>query len=329
MISPAGTVAQVGTEVPMFAGVCDDKGQLQPFEKVEWMLDNCGVGSLVSVNEAVAAILLDLVVVRPEKVDNNHAISETLPANVILTRGTPQIDDDIVMPRGYTWVTVTSPSEGNSYITAYAPDVYSWEARQKSATIHWIDAQWSFPEPVCVPPGDPCGACDLRARRTTKSPVSDWIVKYTITGGAEAGFGPENAQSKEVATDADGKATAELVPVGTATGTTCVTVELIRPGCDDEPERLSIASAATHVNWTNTNVTLRVVGPNEAAVGSTANYRIEVTNPGGLPANDVAVTIAPPQGTAFVKSEPAPDGTAGPLTWRLGKFGAAKRKSCR
>ncbi len=326
VISPARTVAEVGTEVPMFAGICDDKGQLQPYEKVEWMLDNCSTGSLVSVNEPLRPIVLDLVGRKTGKIDNNHAVSETLPANVILTRGTPQIDDDIVMPRGYTWVTVTSPVEGDSYITAFAPDVYSWESRQRSATIHWIDAEWCFPEAGCVPPGAHAALVTCIQRRTTKSPVTDWIVKYTITGGAEAGFGPENAQSKEIATDADGKATAELIPVNSATGTTCVTVELIRPGCDDEPERLSIASAATHVNWTNTNVTLRVVGPNDAVVGSTANYRIEVTNPGGLPANDVAVTIAPPQGTAFVKSEPAPDGTAGPLTWRLGQIRGGEAK---
>jgi hypothetical protein len=37
VISPARTVAQVNTEVPMFAGVCDGQGHLLPYEKVEWM----------------------------------------------------------------------------------------------------------------------------------------------------------------------------------------------------------------------------------------------------------------------------------------------------
>ncbi len=253
-------------------------------------------------------------------------MSETLPANVILTRGTPQINDDIVMPRGYTWVTVTSPIEGDSYITAFAPDVYSWEARQRNATIHWIDAEWTFPEAGCVPPGAHAALVTCVQRKTNKTPVSDWIVKYTIASGSEAGFGPENAQSKEIATDADGRATAELIPTSSVTGTTCVSVELIRPGCDDEPERLSIATASTHVNWTNTNVTLRVVGPNEAAVGSTANYRIEVTNPGGLSANDVTVTVAPPPGTAFLRAEPAPASAAGSLSWPLGQIRGGEAK---
>ena len=194
---------------------------------------------------------------KTQKVDNNYAISETLPANIILTRGTPNINDDIVMPRGYTWVTVTSATEGTSYITAHAPDVYSWDARQRSTVIHWINAEWTFPEAGCVPPGAGAALVTCVQRRTNKTPVSDWIVKYTITGGAPAGFGADNSQSVEIATDEAGKATAELMPAGDATGTTCVSVELIRPGCDseDEPERLSIATAATHVNWSTTQLT--------------------------------------------------------------------------
>jgi hypothetical protein len=42
VISPARIVAQVGSEVPMFAGICDGNGQLAPHEQIEWMLDNGG-----------------------------------------------------------------------------------------------------------------------------------------------------------------------------------------------------------------------------------------------------------------------------------------------
>ena len=328
VISPARSIAQVGTEIPIFAGICDDKGQLQPYEKVEWMLDNCSVGSLVSVNEPMRPFILDLVANKTQKVDNNYAVSETLPANVILTRGTPNINDDMVMPRGYTWVTLTSPTEGTSYITAHAPDVYSWDARQRSAVIHWINAEWTFPEAGCVPPGAGAALVTCVQRRTNKTPVSDWIVKYTITGGAPAGFGVDSAQSVEIATDETGKATAELMPAGNATGTTCVSVELIRPGCesDDEPERLSIATAATHVNWSTTQLTLRVAGPSEATVGSTAGYRIEIANPGRVVANDVIVTLSPLVGAALLKSSPAPDSTS-PLVWRLGQVAAGEMKT--
>src|SRR5438105_4205319 len=125
VISPARSVAQVGSEVPMFAGICDGQGHLQAYERVEWMLEPTGVGSFSSVAEARRPFFLELVSSKPKKIDNHYAVSETSAENVILTRGTPDITDDMVMPRGYTWVTVTSPREGASYITAMGPDVYS------------------------------------------------------------------------------------------------------------------------------------------------------------------------------------------------------------
>jgi len=120
VISPARILAQVGREVPMFAAVCDGKGHLEPYERVEWMLDGGSVGSFVSVAEPIRPFYIDIVSFKARKIDNNYAVSETLPKNVILTRGTPNINDDMVMPRGYTWVTVTSPREGVPAVPAPA-----------------------------------------------------------------------------------------------------------------------------------------------------------------------------------------------------------------
>ncbi len=262
VISPARIVAQVNTEVPMFAGVCDGHGHLLPYEKVEWMLDKGGVGSFVTGERRLSPMLLEMLSSKPQKIDNSYAVSETLPANVILTRGTGNISDDMVMPHGYTWVTVNSPREGVSYVTAYAPDVYGWDARQRSATIHWIDAEWQFPEAGCVPLGSHASLNTCVYRKTNKTPLSDWIVKYTVTGGAGAGFGENHECSTEVSTDNEGRASAELVPTSDAPGTTCVCVELIRSECatPSDPERLSIATSAMHVNWGNPE-------PAEAAAG--------------------------------------------------------------
>ena len=309
VISPARILAQVGGEVPMFAAVCDGKGHLQPYEKVEWLLDQGSVGSFVSVADPIRPFYIDMVSSKPKKIDNNYAVSETLPKNVILTRGTPNINDDMVMPRGYTWVTVTSPREGVSYVTAYAPDVYSWDARQKSAVIHWIDADWVFPAPVCAEPGGHAILTTCVTRHTTGAPVSDWIVKYTISGGAPAGFAPDNQQTVEMATNDQGQSTVEVVSTSGGRGTTCVTMELIRAECGGSNERLSVATSTTSVTWTNTQATIRVLGPSVATVGSTANYRVEVNNPGPLPLSDITVSLQIPAGLSYVKAEPAPEGS--------------------
>ncbi|HTQ39578.1 MAG TPA: hypothetical protein VMJ32_11145 [Pirellulales bacterium] len=301
VISPARILAQVGTEVPMFAAVCDGKGQLEPYEKVEWMLDQSSVGSLVSVNEPYRPFYLDLFSSTPRKIDNSYAWSETLPINVILTRGTPQINDDMVMPRGYAWVTVTSAREGTSYVTAYAPDVYSWEVRQKSATIRWIDAEWTFPEPACVPMGEHALLTTCVRRHTTKAPVSDWIVKYCITGGAEATFGHDGSKSTEVATDADGKSTVEVVPAAAANGATCISMELIRSECatPSDQERISIATAATQVSW--------AIKDGDGAAAPAAATPAPVPSPAAAPPSIAPPTLPPaaPSTTPPVAPPPA------------------------
>jgi uncharacterized repeat protein (TIGR01451 family) len=317
VISPARIVAQVNTEVPMFAGVCDGHGHLLAYEKVEWMLDKGGVGSFVTVSDAYRPLLLELISSKPHKIDNSYAVSETLPANVILTRGTGNIGDDMVMPHGYTWVTVNSPREGVSYVTAFAPDVYGWDARQRSATIHWIDAEWQFPEAGCVPLGSHASLNTCVYRKTNKTPLSDWIVKYTVTGGTGAGFGENHECSTEVSTDKEGRASVELVPTSDAPGTTCVCVELIRSECatPSDPERLSIATSAMHVNWGNPE-------PAEAAAPVTvspAPVPTPAVTPTPIPQPTPPPTAAPTPGPAVTtpaippaSNVPAPPPAAAP-----------------
>ena len=67
VISPARILAQVGGEVPMFAAVCDGKGHLQPYEKVEWLLDQGSVGSFVSVADPIRPFYIDMVSSKPQE----------------------------------------------------------------------------------------------------------------------------------------------------------------------------------------------------------------------------------------------------------------------
>ena len=57
------------------------------------------------------------------------------------------------MLRGQGWISLTSPVEGTSHVTVFAPEVYRWDARLKSAMVHWVDAQWRFPPPAINPAG--------------------------------------------------------------------------------------------------------------------------------------------------------------------------------
>src|SRR5205814_825687 len=83
------------------------------------------------------------------KIDSRYAINSTLFHPMTLDRGTPVPTDDVLVQSGQAWVTVTSPTEGTSRVTVFAPQVYGWDRRQQTASIYWVDAQWRFPPPAC------------------------------------------------------------------------------------------------------------------------------------------------------------------------------------
>ena len=147
VICPQETVAPVGSEVVVLAGVRGTDQYLRTNHRVEWMLEPGGTGQFVDLGKSTPTDLLVGDFTSPRKVDNTFAVGSTSRRYLRLTRGTPAAADDVHVLRGQAWITVTSPAEGTSRVTAYAPDVYRWEHRKQTATIHWVDAQWCFPPP--------------------------------------------------------------------------------------------------------------------------------------------------------------------------------------
>lgn len=120
-VAPAKVIAPVGAEVVLVSSVCGQDGYMRANEHVEWMLAPGGVGQFMALGER--SLLGGLLNPRevPHKLDNSYAIGTTSAHYIALTRGTPNFDDDVPVQKGQAWVTVTSPVEGVSYVTAYAP----------------------------------------------------------------------------------------------------------------------------------------------------------------------------------------------------------------
>ena len=49
---------------------------------------------------------------------------------------------------GQTWCTISSPVEGDTYVTVYAPGIQNWDKNKVYATIRWVDCVWEFPQPA-------------------------------------------------------------------------------------------------------------------------------------------------------------------------------------
>jgi uncharacterized repeat protein (TIGR01451 family) len=327
-LHPLATVAPVGSEVVVLAGVLGPDQYLRTNQRIEWMLDPAGVGFFVDFNRRTLTDWLVLDANRPQKINNTYAIGSTSRQNLRLTRGTPQPDDDVLVLSGQAWISVTSAVEGTSYVAAMSPCVYGWENRKQVAVIHWVDAQWSFPPPAINPAGSRQTLTTTVTRQSDQSPCPGWVVRYEIVDGPPAGFAPNGAPAVEVPTDSTGQACAEIIQTQPAPGTNRVNIQVIRPANADggRGRTLTIGSGSTLMTWSAPGLTVRKRGPSVAAVGSTITYQIEVSNPGDLPAEEVAVVDTIPQGLTLVSSNPSAQAVGGSLQWQLGRLGPTETR---
>jgi uncharacterized repeat protein (TIGR01451 family) len=328
VLHPLVSVAPVGSEVVLLAGVVDPDQYLRTNQRIEWSLDPSGAGFFVDLNRKTWADRLVLDANRPQKIDNHYAIGSTSREYLRLTRGTPTPADDVTVQRGQAWITVSSAVEGTSYVTAMSPCVYGWEARKQTAVIHWIDAQWSFPPPAINPAGTRHTFTTTVLRQTDQSPCAGWIVRYEIADGPPAGFAPEGAQAIEVPTNASGQACAEIFQQQPTPGTNRVSIQIIRPANFNggHGQALVIGRGGTLKTWSAPGLTIRKTGPAVASLGATVTYGIDVSNPGDLPAEDVLVSEAIPQGLTLISSNPPGQAAGGSLRWSLGRLAPAETR---
>ncbi|WP_442482262.1 DUF7507 domain-containing protein [Aeoliella sp. SH292] len=249
-ITPSRILAPVGSEVVLVAGVCGENDRLMANERVEWMMDRAGTGQIVTVGQRGEIDLFRMPQNTPRKVDNFFAIGSTSPYSEMLDRGTPDPNDDIEIRRGDAWITISSPTEGTSYVSAYAPNVPNWAGRTATATVYWLDAQWVFPSSVVLAPGQSHTLTTTVTRQTDGAPVAGWIVRYRVSGGT-AGLGYDGGQTSEVATNNQGRASVEISPTDDRPGTTNIAIEIIRPeqaGVAASP-RVTLGQGLASINW--------------------------------------------------------------------------------
>jgi len=324
LLQPQETVASVGAEVVLVAGVGGQDGYLRTNRRLEWTIAPGSVGHFVAVGQGSFGDLLVGDFNRPRKVNNTFAIGSTSRTNTRLNRGTCSHDDDVLVLRGQSWISLTSPVEGTSSVAVVAPEVYGWENRTKTTVVHWVDAQWTFPTPAIDPAGTKHVFATTVTRQSSGLPCEGWRVRYEIVGGPPAGFSPDGARSIEVPTDAAGRACVEIVQEQPVHGTNKICIQVIRPA--EVPgaggQKLIVGSGTTMQTWSAADLAIRKTGPATASVGATLTYGIELTNQGDLSAKDVVVTDAVPDGITYLDSTPPAELIGNKLQWRLGELAA-------
>ncbi len=329
-LDPREIIAPVGSEVVLQAGIQRASLVNAAGERIEWMLSPESAGNFVSVGEDDRCCLVRLAEGGPNagKITNRFVIGTINRQGMRITRGTNTVADDVEIPALRSWVTLTSPTEGTSHVTAFAPSIAAWSLRKATSMVHWVDAQWVFPPPAINPTGSRHTFVTAVTRATDSTPIAGWLVRYEIIGGSPAGFAPDGAQVVEVPTDATGQAAAEIFQPQAQAGMSRIGIQIVRPAVpgSSQTKRLVLGTGTTTKTWTAPDLGLRTSGPAIAALGSTVTYTIEVTNPGDLPTREVTLTDPIPAGTSYQSSTPAATVQSGSLRWDLGTLGARETR---
>ncbi|HUP77512.1 MAG TPA: hypothetical protein VM260_03055, partial [Pirellula sp.] len=240
-----------------------------------------------------------------------------------ISRGTATKSDDLPIRKGQTWISITSPTEGISKVTALAPDSDVWDQRRQTATIYWEDASWQFPQPQVALSGETVRLVTRVLRAEGEIPAEGWLVRYRVLNPELARFLPSRAETADVEVNRDGTATVDIaigeqsgtqVPHGTA----MVEIEVIRPRRGEIPE-LPLGRGVTQVTWSAAELLLTVGGPEIAVPGQSLNYFATLVNSGDLNAENVIVRAVLPQGMTLQSSSiPPSNATNGAYAWELG-----------
>lgn len=316
-LEPADDVNPVRTQHMLVATVKDKEGRPLPNRRVEWIISQGSVGDIVEVDESGWRLS------RGYKMTNTFAVSHTNNGPHVLTRGNDDPSDDISLTKGQTWCVITSPIEGTTYITAYAPGIYDWNKHKAFAVKKWMDVRWECPPPAT----NPVGTTHTLNTKVTKfsdgTPLAGYIVTYKLLDGPAGVLSPGDGAMAQVRTDAQGVASVTLRQTTPAEGTNNISVDILRPGmenCCKPPEH--IATCNTSKTWIAPKIAIKKSCTPRAEVGDTFAYTINVNNPSNVDATNAVVTDALPGGIEFVSADPAPAASGSNLSWNLGTVNA-------
>jgi uncharacterized repeat protein (TIGR01451 family) len=321
-------VAPIGTEVVLLGGICGPSGYYVTKQPVEWTLSQESVGNIVDINKARHLYLAKLLSKAPKKLSSNYAITQTSSSASWIDRGTANPNDDVWLRKGQSWITITSPSEGVSYITAVATGAENWERRRQTAKIHWVDAQWALPGPAVVRAGQRHTLTTNVTRASSGEGAEHWLVRYEIISGPDVVFEANGQQTIEIKTDTSGRASVDLLPRTVAPGSTQVRINILTPrGTTGSPENVPVGTGFTTVTWSAPGLTVRTSGPATVAVGAALSYVLDVTNSGDLAAEDVVLVAEIPVLMKYLNSTPPPSQElTRQLRWHLGNLGPGETR---
>jgi hypothetical protein len=222
-LTPVRDVNPVRTQHVFVATINDKDGKPLPNRRIEWMIAEGSVGSIVEVDESGWRSS------RGHKLTTKMAVTHTNNFPHTLTRGNDDPKDDIVLKRGQSWCVITSPIEGTTHIIAYAPGIYDWSKHKVFAVKHWFDVAWQIPPPAINRIGTPHTLTTKVMKHSDKTPLEGYEVQYRVLDGPSGLFAPGDKSTVTVLSDKQGIATVTLNQASPAVGMNNIEIRITRP----------------------------------------------------------------------------------------------------
>jgi uncharacterized repeat protein (TIGR01451 family) len=314
-----------GTQQVLIASVVDADGMPRRSRRIEWLID--GPGYIVEVDES------GWYSGRGYKVDNKYAVSFTDYKEHTFTRGSDNPRDNFTIKPGQSWCVVSSAVEGQTTVTAYAPEVFIWENGRTTATLTWGPALpgfgpgagggggIQFPPPTVSRAGGDVALTTSFTRGKNGDPAPDGLkVRYRVidgppavllargsapTDGSTVLYGAGRAET-EVAADASGKAAVTVRESAIKPGTTRIAIDVVRADPDNRGKDVVVKSSETRVEWAAADVTLNLSAPRVAALNGEVPLTVLLANAGKADSQPVTVRAVVPDGAEFVAADPPP-----------------------
>ncbi len=323
LLTPTRIVAPVGGEVILLAGICGTDGYFITKQPIEWMLTPESVGTFIEVGDDSKGQLLSALHAKPkvEKLGVNFAKGRTSSIETVITRGSMNPRDDLPLRKGQTYISLSSPVEGVSRVTALAPESEIWDKRRQTAVIYWLDAQWAFPEPVVADAGATVTlTTTVTSSRDPAVAAENWLVNYRILNPEVARFLPSGAEVAEVRVGRDSKASIQIQQLTGQAGTAIVEVEVVRAAqASDGMPSLPLGKGQTSVTWSTAELLLQAAGPGSARPGEAVTYSVQLGNIGDVQASNVVLQANLPVTANIMDIVPPPNlRTDQMVQWNIG-----------
>jgi uncharacterized repeat protein (TIGR01451 family) len=311
VVMPLESTSRVRTQHVLLATVYDGNGNPLRNRTVKWEIE--GVGSIVEVDSD------GIFPGRGHTITDKSGVTYTRYHEHRVTRGNTDANDDFMVRPGQTYCVVTSPVEGDTHVTAYAPGIFNWDNRVVHTTIRWVDVHWEFPPRAVARFGTEHVFNTKLMRFTDRRPLQGYEVRYRILDGPPAFFLPNHSQEIIVRSNADGDAAVRIVQAAPGPGINRVSVDILRPPDPTTPSGsvVPIASGETSVEWLAPSIGLSHSAPPTAPINHEVVVTTVVTNTGRIESKNIELTLPMPDGLQFVRANPPGFQDAAKLVYTL------------